>query len=139
LPFDTKSVYYEIEGIQMRKSSLAAVLFALAATTAAFAQSTLPQMQAVDPASAKIGDVVTVTGDNLDQTVVAALYLTNGKEDFKVEITEQSATAIKFKVPSTVKTGRLALMVLTKGKDAKLIEEPVKVLIEAPIAPPTGY
>ncbi len=116
---------------------LAAVLFALTATIAV-SQSTLPLMQTVDPASAKIGDVVTVTGENLGQNVVAALYLTDGKEDIKTEIVEQTATAIKFKIPVAVKTGRLALMVLTKGKEPKLIEEPVKVLIEAPLAPPTG-
>jgi IPT/TIG domain-containing protein len=124
----------------MRKSSsLVAVLSLLAASAPLFAQATIPQMQTVDPASAKTGDVVTVTGENLDQNVVAALFLTNGKDDFKVEITEQSATAIKFKIPAAVKTGRLALMVLTKGKEPKLIEEPVKVLIEAPMTPPTGY
>lgn len=124
----------------MRKSSVVVVvLIALAASAVLAAQATLPQMQSVDPASAKAGDVVTVTGENLDQSIVAALYLTNGKEDFKAEITEQTATSIKFKIPSLVKTGRLALMVLTKGKEPKLIEEPVKVLIESPMAPPTGY
>ncbi len=124
----------------MRNSSLlAAVLFGLAASVVLFAQSGMPQMQTVEPGTAKVGDIVSVTGENLDQGVVAALYLTNGKEDFKVEITEQTATSIKFKIPAAAKTGRLALMVLTKGKDAKLIEEPVKVLIEAPTAPPTGY
>ena len=129
----------KLEGIQMRKSSFViAVLFALAVAAVLLAQSTMPQMQTVEPASAKIGDMVTVTGENLDQTVVAALYLTNGKEDFKVEIAGQTANEIKFKIPSAIKTGRLALMVLTKGKDARLIEEPVKVLIEAPLAPPTG-
>ena len=129
----------KLEGIQMRKSSFViAVLFALAVAAVLLAQSTMPQMQTVEPASAKIGDMVTVTGENLDQTVVAALYLTNGKEDFKVEIAGQTANEIKFKIPSAIKTGRLALRVLTKGKDARLIEEPVKVLIEAPLAPPTG-
>jgi len=124
----------------MRNSSLAiAVLIALAASVFLLAQATLPQMQSVDPASAKAGDVVTVTGENLDQSIVAALFLTNGKDDFKAEITEQTATSIKFKIPSAVKTGRLALMVLTKGKEPKLIEEPVKVLVESPMAPPTGY
>ena len=123
----------------MRKSSfMMAVLLALAASTLLLAQSSLPQMQMVDPASAKIGDVVTVTGENLDQTVVAALYLTNGKDDFKVEITGQTATEIKFKIPPAVKTGRLALMVLTKGKDGRYIEEPVKVLVEGSLVGPTG-
>ena len=123
----------------MRKSSLLiAVLFGLTASGVILAQSAMPLLQTVDPASAKIGDLVTVTGDNLDQNSVAALYLTDGKDDFKVEITEQSATAIKFRIPPAVKTGRLAVMVLTKGKEPKLIEEPVKVLIEPPVIPPTG-
>ena len=138
MPFHTKQVYYGLEGIQMRKSSLAvAVLLALAGA-AVLAQSAVPLMQALDPASAKIGDLVTVTGANLDQSVVAAVYLTNGKDDVKVEIVEQTADAIKFKIPTAVKTGRLAVMVLTKGKEPKFIEEPVKVVIEPPIAPPTG-
>jgi hypothetical protein len=34
------------------------------------------------------------------------------------------------KVPTAAKPGRLALMVLTKGKEPKLIEQPVKVTIE---------
>jgi hypothetical protein len=127
----------ESEGIQMRKSSLrVGLLFALAAPGLLVAQ--LPQMQTVEPASGKGGDVIMVSGQNLDQNIVAALYLTNGKEDFKVEITEQTGSAIKFRIPLLAKPGRLALMVLTKGKDAKLIEEPVKVLIEAPLVGPTG-
>lgn len=130
----------EVEGIQMRKSSLTfAVPAILAAALLLSAQSTMPQMQTVDPVSAKIGDVVTVTGDNLGQDTVAAVYLTDGKADTKVEVTEQTAASIKFKIPAAMKTGRFALMVLTKGKDAKFIEEPVKVLIEPPLVPPTGY
>ena len=121
----------------MRKSSLRiGLLFALAAPSLLVAQ--LPQMQTVEPASGKGGDVITISGQNLDQNIVAALYLTNGKEDFKVEITDQNESAIKFRIPLQTKPGRLALMVLTKGKDAKLIEEPVKVLVEAPLVGPTG-
>ena len=123
----------------MRKSSFGiSLFFTLAATGVLFAQSAMPQMQAVDPASGKSGDVLTVTGENLDATIVGAVYLTNGKDDFKVEIVEQTSTTIQFKIPSAAKPGRLALMVLTKGKDAKYIEEPVKVQIEGPLVGPTG-
>lgn len=122
----------------MRKSSLTIAVLTALAGTLLYAQSTLPQMQTVDPSSAKAGDVVSVTGEHLGTAIVASLYLTDGKADIKVEITEQSDTAIKFKIPASVKTGRFALMVLTKGKDAKYIEEPVKVLIEPLLTPPTG-
>ena len=125
----------------MRKYPFAiavAIFFALALPIRLIGQPTIPQMQKVDPASARSGDVVAVTGDNLDQDTVAALYLTDGKEDVKVEITEQTADVIKFKIPANAKTGRLVLMILTKGKDPKLIEGPVKVLIEPPLPGPTG-
>ena len=122
----------------MRKSSLTIAVLAALAAALLYAQSTLPQMQTVEPSSAKSGDVVTVTGENLGTAIVANLYLTDGKADIKVEMTEQTDTAIKFKIPASMKTGRFALMVLTKGKDAKYIEEPVKVLIEPPLVPPTG-
>ena len=123
----------------MRKSSLTIVVLAALAAALVYAQATLPQMQTVEPSSAKAGDLVTVTGENLGTAIVATLYLTDGKADIKVEMTEQTDTAIKFKIPASMKTGRFALMVLTKGKDAKYIEEPVKVLIEPPLVPPTGY
>ena len=123
----------------MRKYPLAiAIFFALAVPIRLIGQSTIPQMQKVDPASGRTGDVVAVTGDNLDQDTVAALYLTDGKEDVKVEITEQTTTVIKFRIPANAKTGRLMLMVLTKGKDPKLNEGPVQVLIELPLPGPTG-
>lgn len=94
------------------------------------AQSVVPQMKSVEPDTAKPGDVLTVTGENLDKASVAEVYLTDGKKDFKAEITAQDAGTLKLKVPAATKPGRLALMVLTKGKVPQLIEQPVKVTIE---------
>ena len=101
----------------------------VAATFTAFGQQAMPRMVSVEPPNGKIGDVVAVNGENLQKDTVAKLYLTNGKDDLEVVITEQTATSIKFKIPAKA-TGRMALMVLTSGKDAKLIEQPVKVTIE---------
>ncbi len=111
------------------KLSFAIVLLA-AASIAAFAQTAMPRMASVDPQNGKAGDVLVVAGENLQKDAVTKLYLTDGTNDIQVEITEQSATAIKFKIPSKAKPGRLALMVLTGGKEPKLIEQPVKVTIE---------
>jgi hypothetical protein len=95
------------------------------------AQSAMPTMKVVEPANGKPGDVLTVTGENLDQANVAKVYLTDEKTDLEVVIVEQQATTIKFKIPEKAKPGtRLALMILTKGKDQKLIEQPVKVSID---------
>ncbi|HTP35341.1 MAG TPA: IPT/TIG domain-containing protein [Candidatus Acidoferrales bacterium] len=88
-------------------------------------------MSSVTPASGRVGDIMVVQGTNLDRDNVAALYLTDGQTDVKVPIIEQTATSIKFKIPTEAKPGRLSLMVLSKGTDPKLIQEPVKITVES--------
>ena len=94
-------------------------------------------MNSVEPDSGKVGDVLVAQGANFDRENVAALYLTDGKTDIKVAIIEQSATSIQFRIPPEAKPGRFALMVLTKGKDPKPVEEQVKVTIEPATASST--
>ena len=96
---------------------------------AAWAQEAMPRMSSVDPTNGKKGDILAVVGENLDKANVAKLYLTDGKNDYECVIQGQTATEIKFKVPDKA-SGRLALMILTSGKEPKLIEQPVKVTIE---------
>ena len=102
----------------------------LAASFAAYAQSAT----SVDPDTGKRGDIITITGENLSKTLVAKVYLTDGgdgKGDIEVQITEQTDTTIKFKIPVKAAPGqRLALMILTATKPAQLIEQPVKVSID---------
>jgi hypothetical protein len=88
------------------------------------------RLNAVEPDSGKAGDVVGVTGEQIDKTKVDELYLTDGKLDIKVEIVSQTDTAIKFKVPAKTKPGRYSLMLKTKGADAKLLEQPVKFTVD---------
>lgn len=102
----------------------------VAASFAAYAQQAMPRMISVDPPNGKRGDVVAVTGENLQKDLVSKVYLTDGKNDLIVEVTEQTDTSIKFKIPAKA-AGRLALMILTAGKDAKYIEQPVKLTIDA--------
>lgn len=89
----------------------------------------MPRMSTVDPGNGKAGDVVAVTGENLDKAHVAKVYLTNGKTDLECVVTEQTATTIKIKIPAKA-TGRMAIMILTGGKEQSLIEQPVKVSVE---------
>src|ERR1700693_5568297 len=103
----------------------------VAASFAAYGQQAMPRMTSVDPENGKKGDVIAVAGENLQKDAVAKVFLTDGKNDVQVEITEQTATSIKFKIPAKA-TGRMALMVLTSGKDAKYIEQPVKAQIDEP-------
>lgn len=92
----------------------------------------IPRMTAVDPDEAKPGDVVTVSGENLEKANVQEVYLTDGKSDIKVEVVEQSSNTIKIKIPEKINPGRYALMILTGGDQPAYIEQPVKVNIQAP-------
>ena len=113
--------------IQMKLSF--AITLLVAASFAAWGQQPMPRMTAVDPQNGKPGDELVVSGENLQKGAVSKLYLTDGTHDLEVTITEQTDKSIKFKIPAKA-TGKLALMVLTSGKDAKLIEQPVKVQID---------
>ena len=77
---------------------------------ATFAQSTSPHITAVDPASGKVNDTVTVTGTNLGKASVAGMFLSDDKSDFKATIVEQADEKLVFKVPQ-VKAGPYNLSV----------------------------
>jgi hypothetical protein len=115
--------------IQMKLSFVASLLLAAAA---AYGQQAMPRMTAVEPQNGKTGDVIVVSGENLQKDVVAKVYLTDGKNDIEVAISEQTEKELKFKIPAKV-AGRMSLMILTNSKDAKdqkLIEQPVKVQVD---------
>ncbi len=97
------------------------------------AQTSFPRMTTVEPMTAKIGDVVTASGENLDKNNVSEIFLTDNKSDFKVQITEQAAAAIKFRVPESVKAGRFGVVIRTPGTQAnpaKDYVQPVKLTVE---------
>src|SRR5215471_1870214 len=95
----------------------------------AWGQEGMPRMSTVEPGNGKSGDVVAVSGENLDKAHVTKIYLTDGKNDVECTIVEQTATAVKIKIPAKA-SGRMALMILTAGKEQSLIEQPVKLTIE---------
>lgn len=82
----------------------------------------------VEPLAAKAGDTVSAKGEGIDSSKVDTLYLTDGTHDLKCEIMEQTATAIKFKVPDMMPPGRWMVMVHTK-KD-QFIEQSVKLTVQ---------
>src|SRR5215831_18269429 len=81
-------------------------------------------MQQVIPGEARSGDVVTVTGYALDDKHVMAVYLTNGDNDFRVEILDQSNVALRFKVPAKIPSGVMRLAILVNGR-SDILEQPV--------------
>ena len=107
-------------------STLLVACFCAGALLAADTKS--PRVTAVDPDTGKVGDVATAKGENLDKDVVADLYLTDGKNDVKVVITERAADSLKFKIPQ-IKPGRYRLMT---GSKTSMIEQPVVFEVAEP-------
>ena len=107
-------------------------LLLVAASFVCYAQEASPRITAVDPPNGKKGDVITVTGENLQKEVVAKMFLTDGvepKNDIALELSSQSATEIKFKIPVKA-AGRMALMIQTATKPVQLIEQPWKITVD---------
>src|SRR5690348_15196758 len=97
-------VKIHVEGIQMRISAIwIALLLVLFASPANGQAPGWPMITSVEPQSAKPGELVAAQGSNLGSECVAALYLTDGTIDTKVEILEQTATTVKFKIPTQTK------------------------------------
>ncbi len=95
------------------------------------AQETLPRFTSVDPTAGKVGTVITVTGENIGKNVVAKVYFTDGQNDIEVLATDHTETSLKVKIPAEAKVGvHYKLMILTRGKDPKLIEQPVRVEVQ---------
>src|SRR5690348_8836693 len=88
----------------------------------------LPHCTAVDPDSGKKGDAITAKGESLGKNGVGELFLTDGKNDTKVNIADQSDKEIKFTIPD-MKAGRYHLLILTADK-ASLIDQPVVVTVQ---------
>ena len=108
---------------------LFAGLFLVALSVALIAQNKSPRMATVTPDTGKATDEYSAAGENLTKDSVKELYLTNGKDDIKVQIVTQKEESIQFKVPGSVKPGRYSLMILTAdGK--QFLEQPVKLTIE---------
>jgi len=63
-----------------------------------------PQVTGVDPASGKVSDTVTVSGNNLGKGSVSSVFLSDDKNDYKAAIVDQSDDKITVKVPQ-VKPG----------------------------------
>ena len=108
------------------KTWLVAGLIAWAMALGAF--QALPRCTAVDPDTGKVGDMISVKGENLDKANISEVYLTDGTKDTKAAISEQTATQIKFKVPE-IKPGRYHLAMLTANR-ASMIEQPVVLTVE---------
>ena len=111
----------------MKRSLSLVIVLALVLPLLVLAGSGVPMMRSLDKDEALRGDTVTVSGENLGKANISELYLTDGKNDIKLDIVEQTDAAIKFTVGQKVKFGRYSLMILTAGAQPMFIEQPVKL------------
>jgi len=95
------------------------------ASSLAIAQNS-PQITGVDPASGKVNDTVTVSGNNLGKGSVSSVFLSDDKSDFKAAIVEQSDDKITVKVPQ-VKAGDYNVSLQVGDK---LFIKPVKFKVQ---------
>jgi hypothetical protein len=108
------------------KTWLIALLLISCAALVAFQGQ--PRCTAVDPDTAKTGDTVNATCENVSKSTVADIYLTDGKDDTKIAVMEHTEGKIKFQVPR-IKPGRYHLAILTANK-ASMIEQPIALTVE---------
>ena len=108
------------------KTWLIALLLISCAALVAFQGQ--PRCTAVEPDTAKTGDTVNVTCENVNKSTVADMYLTDGKDDTKISVMEHTDDKIKFQVPR-MKPGRYHIAVLTANK-ASMIEQPIALTVE---------
>jgi hypothetical protein len=85
-----------------------------------------PQVSGVDPASGKVNDTITVSGNNLGKDSVSSVYLSDDKNDYKTTILDQSDAKITVKVPQ-VKAGDYNVSIQVGNN---LFIKPVKFKVE---------
>jgi hypothetical protein len=85
------------------KITLIAALLLLCLAPRAGGQSS-PKVTGVAPATGKVNDDVTLTGENLGKDSISAVYLSDDKDDYKATLVEQGNAKIVLKVPQ-VKSG----------------------------------
>ena len=93
--------------------------------TLAVAQSA-PQVTAIDPATGKVNDTVTVSGTDLGKASVSSVFLSDDKNDYKAAIVDQGDDKITMKVPQ-VKPGDYNVSIQVGDK---LFIKPVKFKVE---------
>ena len=102
---------------------------------AATLSAQVPMMSKVSPQSGKTGSVMKIQGVFLGKTKVDEVYLSDQTLDMKVKVLEQSDNWIKFRIPPSVKPGRLQLVIKTTGRNSLVLEQPVYITVEEAAQP----
>jgi hypothetical protein len=92
----------------------------------------VPQMKSVAPDSGQVGAVLRAHGVFLGRDKVEGIYLSDHTLDMMVKVLNQSDSVIEFRIPPSVKPGKLQLVIKTAGKEAYLLEQPIYVTVQEP-------
>jgi len=85
-----------------------------------------PHVTAVDPASGKPNDLVTVTGGSLEKSHVSGVFLSDDKDDHKAVVVSQAADKIMIKIPD-VKPGDYNISIQS---GSAILIEPVRFTVQ---------
>jgi IPT/TIG domain-containing protein len=85
-----------------------------------------PHVTAVDPASGKPNDIVTVSGEDLEKSHVSGVFLSDDKDDHKAVVVTQTADKIMIKVPE-VKAGDYNISIQS---GSAILIEPVRFTVQ---------
>jgi len=104
----------------------------LASLAALALASALPgqELERVRPDSGSVGTVLRAYGKNLGKQTIDSVYLSDQTLDMMVKVLNQTDQFIEFRIPPSVKPGKLQLVLKTAGKQPFLLEQPVYVKVE---------
>ena len=98
---------------------------ALLLSSFAIAQNS-PKITAVDPATGKVNDSVTVSGAGIGKDAVTAVFLSDDKSDYKAVIVTQAADKIVMKIPQVKAGGYNVSIQVGNG----ILIEPVRFTVQ---------
>jgi hypothetical protein len=119
-----------MEGISMLK------ILVFVSVCAANLSAQVPQVKTIQPEHGKIGTVLQANGRFLDKDKVDSVYLADEKLDLMVKVLRQDQDTIEFRIPPSVKPGRLQLIVKMVGEKGLMLQQPIFVQVEEGTAAP---
>jgi len=96
----------------------------------------VPQVRSIQPEHGKVGTVLQAKGLYLDKDLVDSVYLSDESLDLMVKVLSQDKDSIQFRIPPSVKPGRLQLVVKMAGEKGLVLQQPIYVQVEEGNAAP---
>jgi hypothetical protein len=90
------------------------------------------QLKEVRPDRGKVGSVLRMQGSDLSKEKVDSVYLSDQTLDMMVKVLNQTDNFIEFRIPPSVKPGKLQLVIKTTGKESRILEQPFYIKVEEP-------